>query len=58
MRPISWIRKLISASQQRRCQHEWAPSETRGGWTCVRCGLHEQSSASGAEATVYRGPFA
>jgi hypothetical protein len=54
MGPIFPIRKLIRAVQQRRCLHEWAPSQTHSGWTCVRCGLREESNASGAVAPAYR----
>jgi len=52
MGPITWIRKLISALRRRRCLHEWAPSQSQSGWTCVRCGLHEESGESRGDAAV------
>jgi len=52
MRPISWIRNLFSAVKQRRCLHEWAPGQTHSGWVCVRCGLREDTGASGGEVAV------
>jgi len=54
MQPMAGIRKLFVAAQQRRCQHEWTPSESRGGWVCVRCGLKEQSTGAGPVVPAYR----
>lgn len=41
MRFVDLIKLPYRQWKMRRCRHEWAPSRSRPGYVCLRCGARE-----------------